>query len=225
MAFASNKSGEEKKSPLAGWLGKKKPQEVEDDFPEVNVEAGLTRALRGVKAHQEQKISVHEQVKPIREALTSIESALYAIDRLRDILEQACDIAVSAKDADDIGARALLAESYDDLRMSIETSIKKIDPSAALLIGKNQRHVDVNLGGKTRYSISPIRLDTSEKGLHLIPPRNAFEASDEVDAVLDHLDKALHKADKAAGNYCRDAQYLIARMNATIAAAGEEAAA
>ena len=114
--------------------------------------------------------------------------------------------------------RSLLAESYDELRLSINEALEKIDPRAAVLIGKGQRHIDVMLGGRTKYSVSPMRLDVSEKGLDLPPPADAFATYEEIDTVLDHLDKALGRADRAAASYCRDAQYLIARMKADLAA-------
>lgn len=216
MAFATNKqSGEQAKrrSPLAGWLGKK--GDAGDEIPAMDVAGGLDRALRNRRANIEES-NEETRENPVRDALTAIEAALYAIDRVRDILEQACEVALSAKDVEDEGGRALLAESYDELRLSINDSLDKIDPRAAVLIGKGQRHIDVMLGGRTKYSVSPMRLDVSEKGLDLPPPAEAFSSYEEIDIVLDHLDKALGRADRAAASYCRDAQYLIARMKADL---------
>lgn len=213
MAFALNKQSGTKKSPLAGWLGRK-GQNGDNDLPEMDVAGGLNRALKNVQsaAEVEQSSKQEQQGNPVRDALSAIEAALYAIDRVRDILEQACEVVLSARDVEEIGGRAMLAESYDELRLSIDEALEKIDPRAAILIGKNHRHLDVSLGGKARYSVSPVRLDISEKGLHLFPPRDAFAELDEIDAVLEQLDKALSRSDRAAASYCRDAQYLIARM-------------
>lgn len=222
MAFASNKMNDaaapKKRSPLAGWLGKK-PVDVEDDAPMADVEAGLDRALRHRRATIERRSQMNrENHNPARDALAAIESALYAIDRVRDILEQACDVALSAKDVEEPGGRAMMAESYDELRLSINEALDKIDPRAAILIGRGNRHIDVNLGGRTRYSVSPFRLDVSEHGLNLPPPADAFATYEEIDDILHHLDMALGRADRAAANYCRDAQYLIARMRSDAAA-------
>ncbi len=219
MAFAINKkpnSQPRRRSPLAGWLGKKNDPSS-DEIPAMDVAGGLDRALRNRKATIEES-NPEARENPVRDALAAIEAALYAIDRVRDILEQACEVAISAKDADDAGGRALLAESYDELRLSINESLEKIDPRAAVLIGKSQRHIDVTLGGRAKYSVSPIRLDIGEKGLDLPPPADGFATYEEIDTVLDHLDKALARADHAAASYCRDAQYLIARMKAELAA-------
>ncbi len=212
MAFAVNKQNGTRKSPLAGWLGRK-GQGGETEIPELDVAAGLNRALNNARRPAPDAAAGHaEQSNPVRDALTAIEAALYAIDRVRDILEQACEVAVSAREVEDAGGRALLAESYDELRLSIDEALEKIDPRAGVLIGKNNRHLDVALGGKARYSVSPVRLDISDKGLDLAPPRDAFAEIEEIDAALAQLDKALSRADRAAASYCRDAQYLIARM-------------
>lgn len=227
MAFAINKvqgarpaetvGPRKKRSPLAGWLGKKSAESEEDELPALDVAGGLNRALRNAQQRAEHRSSTIDE-NPVRDALTAIEAALYAIDRVRDILEQACEVTISAKDVDDAGGRALLAESYDELRLSINEALEKIDPRAAVLIGKGQRHIDVMLGGRTRYSVSPMRLDVSENGLDLPPPAEAFATYEEIDEILAHLDTALGRADRAAASYCRDAQYLIARMKAEAAA-------
>ena len=212
MVFAVNKPQAAKKSPLAGWLNKKQDKGGKGELPEMDVAGGLDRALRSSNTIADQPRPDHDE--PVRNALAAIETVLYAIDRVRDILEQGCEIALSAKNIEEVSGRAMLAESYDELRLSIDASLEKIDPRAVVLIGKNQRHLDVLLGGKTRYSVSPMRLDVSDKGLNLSPPRDAFETYEEIDDILDQLDKALSRCDRAAASYCRDAQYLIARMNA-----------
>lgn len=216
MAFALQKSQssrkESKRSPLAGWLGMKARDE-EDALPQLDVVGGVNRALRGSKTMGDATASDKDDKHPVRDALGSIEAALYVIDRIRDTLEQACELAISAQDVEDAGGRALLAERYDDLRLSIDRALTDADPRAVMLLGGGQRHLDVHLGGKTRYSVSPMCLDLSEKGLNLSPPREAFAGPDEVEATLEELDRALGRADRAAAAYCRDAQYLIARMN------------
>ena len=216
MAFAINRTAgpkKAKKSPLAGWLGRKQNTASEYALPELDVAAGVSRALRVSAAVDiaPDEHETHPAEDPIRDALATIESALYAIDAVREILEQACDVVVSAKDVPEPGGRALLAESYDELRLSINRTVKQSDSRAGALIGKEARHMDVNLGGKTHYAVSAMRLDVGERGLNLSPPRQAFSSDDEISETLAELDNALHRADRAAAGYCRDAQYLIAR--------------
>ncbi len=214
MAFALQKSAEKKsskRSPLAGWLGKRSKSD-DDALPEIDIDAGVNRALKKTEI-PEKKSEDKDPQNDVRDALGAIEAALYAIDRIRDTLEQACEVVVSAKDIDDPGGRALLAERYDELRLGVDGILNSVDPRAAMLIGSGQRHFDVALGGKARYSISPAKLDTSNEGLNLTPPGEAFANDDEIERILGELDTALLRADRSAAGYCRDAQYLIARMN------------
>ncbi len=228
MAFNLDKgaagAGEKKtkRSPLAGLFGLGGQSHHDDEaLPAMDVAAGLDRALRLTTPGAAATKSASGEpscADNIREALSSIENALYSIDKIRDIIEQAYEVAISAQDVEDVGGRALLAESYDELRLSINSAVDAIDEKAAMLIGKNLRQIDVKLGGKAHYSISPVRLDISQKGLDLNPPRDAFATFDEINDILDELDTALKKADRAASGYCRDAQYLIARLQTAEAA-------
>lgn len=219
MAFALNKGASAdagkkmKRSPLAGLFGRNGQQAEEQELPAMDVAAGLDRALRRTAgAAAPLKASETQTGDNIREALASIESALYTIDRIRDIIEQAYEVALSANDTEEAGARALLAESFDELRLSINSAVEAADDRAATLVGKNQRQIDVKLGAKAHYSVSPSRLDASQKGLNINPPRDAFATFDEIAVSLEELDAALQKADRAANAYCRDAQFLIAKL-------------
>jgi hypothetical protein len=185
----------------------------------MDVAAGLDRALRRTGGRETPVAPQTNADNNIKDALVAIESALYSIDRVREIIEQAYEVALSAHEAEEAGARALLAESFDELRLQINSTIEAIDDRAATLIGKNPKQIDVKLGGKAHYSVSPFRLDASPKGLNITPPRDAFETYEEVNAALDELDVALKRADRAAAAYCRDAQFLIARLGGEAAAA------
>jgi hypothetical protein len=209
-----------RRSPFGGFLGRR-DEAAEEQLPPIDIAAGLSRILNA-PAPKPVAAAPSVDVEPIRNALASIEAALFAIDEVRHIIEQAYEVAISAQDVEDVGGRSLLAESYDELRLSINRTIDDVDERAALLIGKNQRHLDVKLGGKAHYSVSPTRLDASSKGLNLEPPRDAFATFDEINNVLAELDSALKKADRAAAGYCRDAQYLINRLNQGLAGAAPE---
>ncbi len=226
MASASDRSASQeapkkpKRSPLAGLFGLNNQQPEEQDLPAMDVAAGLDRALRrSAGAAAPTKKTEARGGDNIREALAAIESALYSIDRVRDIIEQAYEVALSAHESQEAGARALLAESFDELRLSINAAVEAVDDRASTLIGKNQRQIDVKLGGKAHYSVSPCRLDASPKGLNINPPNDAFSTFEEISASLDELDAALKKADRAAASYCRDAQYLIGKMQEQASAA------
>jgi len=219
VAFALNKSASEdsekkpKRSPLAGLFGIAAQSPEEPELPAMDVAAGLDRALRRTAvAAAPEKDQNAQTVDNIRNALGAIESSLYVVDRIRDVIEQAYEVALSANDTEEAGARALLAESFDELRLSINSIIEGVSDRAAALVGKNQRQIDVKLGGKAHYSVSPCRLDASQKGLNINPPRDAFSTFDEIAASLEELDAALQKADRSANAYCRDAQFLISKL-------------
>lgn len=218
MAFLLNRAADDsdrkpKRSPLAGLFGMTGQQTEEPDLPAMDVAGGLDRALRGATgATVQARRTTDQSTNNIREALGAIESSLFTIDRVRDIIEQAYEVALSANDTEEAGARALLAESFDELRLSISTVVDAVDDRASTLVGKAQRQIDVKLGGKAHYSVSPCRLDATAKGLNINPPRDAFATFDEIAASLEELDAALVKADRAANAYCRDAQFLIGKL-------------
>ncbi len=195
---------------FGGLFGLKKKQDPTEALPAMDVAAGVSRALRPASAA---KPTQDDSAEPsaVREALTAIEAALYAIDRVREIIADAADVAGSAKSAADAGARALLAERYDDVRLSINLALENADERAAPLLGKSQRQIDVRLGGQAHYSVSPRRLDVAAAGLDISPPKEAFASDEEINASLAELDRALTRLDDAAALYCRDAEYLIAR--------------
>jgi hypothetical protein len=208
-----------KRGGLSGLFGFRSTAVDAEDLPAMDVAAGLDRALRRTGVREAPQQAAPNFDNNIRDALLAIESALYSIDRVREIIEQAYEVALSAHEAEEAGARALLAESFDELRLQINSTVEGIEDRAATLIGKNPKQIDVKLGGKAHYSVSPFRLDVSSKGLSITPPRDAFETYDEINAALDELDVALKRADRAAAAYCRDAQFLIARLNNDEAAA------
>ncbi len=219
MAFASNKGASEearkraKRSPLAGLFGLHGQHTDESELPAMDIAGGLDRALRrSAGSSAPAKKGDDHSSNNIREALSAIESSLYTIDRVREIIEQAYEVALSAHEVEEVGARALLAESFDELRISINAAIDAVDDRAATLIGKTQRQIDVKLGGKAHYSVSPCRLDASSKGLAINPPSDAFSTFEEINRSLDELDAALKKADRAGSAYCRDAQFLIGKL-------------
>ncbi len=204
---------------ISGLFGFTAAAPDDEALPAMDVEGGVDRALRRAGAQSKPAEEPPPQAdNNIREALVAIESALYSIDRVREIIEQAYEVALSAHDVEEPGARALLAESFDELRLSINAAIESADDRGSTLIGKNSRQIDVKLGAKAHYSVSPFRLDSTSKGLSITPPRDAFATFEEISAALDELDGALKKADRAASAYCRDAQFLMARLSGAQAA-------
>ncbi|MGF1543141.1 MAG: hypothetical protein ACFB00_01305 [Parvularculaceae bacterium] len=190
-------------------FGKKSSAE-DSTLPEMNVAAGVSRALKPTSSAGA-KPTADAARADVRDALAAIEAALTVIDQVREIVEEALDLVDTVANVDDAGGRALLAERYDDMRQSIDAALEDADERAAPLIGRTQRQIDVRLADHAHYSVSPTRLAPSPDGLALEPPRDAFDEDDEVGAARTALSRALDILDGAAALYCRDAQYLIAR--------------
>ncbi|MEM9168532.1 MAG: hypothetical protein AAGC56_02675 [Pseudomonadota bacterium] len=193
-----------------GGLFRRRNATPVEELPAINAAAGLDRVLRQ-KTERPAAVGVDPEV--VRAALARIEAALFAIDDVREIVEQAQDVVLSARELEDAGGRALLAESYDELRQSIDRAVDQFDENAARLVGFEAEELVVPLVGQASLSVTPMRLDTSSGGLGLSPPRDAFASFDEIKAITAELDAALARADRAAAGYVGDAQYLIARLD------------
>lgn len=209
QARRANDGHEAKWRPFAGLRARK---ERDEPTPEINFAAGLNRVLQSHSSAQ--KARPKHDAKPFHDALAAIEGALYVIDQLHEVLAQANDVALAARAVQDAGQRALLAETYDELRLKINEALDNLDTDAARLLGRARKAFSVPLGDKTAYTISPSRLDISAAGLNLTPPREAFSALEEIAATMGELDAASVKLERVAAGYCRDAQYLITKMGA-----------
>ncbi len=151
-------------------------------------------------------------------ALQAIEATLYALDDIRARIEEACEVALAAREAEDEAGRALLAERYDDLRLQIEPLAEGAEYEGVNLLGRRATSLDDECGGRARYCVFAARLNLGEKSLHLPPPRDAFGPLEEVDAIIDRLDRALSRMDRIEEIYCRDAQALSLRLTGATAA-------
>ncbi|MEL7028482.1 MAG: hypothetical protein AAGL49_04560 [Pseudomonadota bacterium] len=198
-------------------LGKSGPRaEIED----VDVSVGLNRALAHARSRSAKlRTRAHED---IAFALQAIEAALFAIDEIRGLLEEAGEVVEAARAAPDLGGRALLAERYDDLRLAVDEIAGSAEFEGVSLLSEDARSLEVELGRKARYLVAPLRLAVSAKGLHLPPPEDAFAETEEIDRVAEKIAAGQKRVSRATETYCRDAQVLGARLVAG-AVDGEEA--
>lgn len=185
------------------------------DGGEVDISVGLNRALAHARSRSARlRSSVHEDVEL---ALQSIEAALFAIDEIRELLREACDIASAAAETTDLGGRALLAERYDDVRAAVDDIAGSAEFDGVTLLAENARALEVELGQKARYLVAPFRLNIGPKGLDLPPPETAFAEAEEIAQCGEALLAGLVRLDRAAETYCRDAQVLGARVLSALA--------
>ena len=185
---------------------KKKTEDVAVDFS-----APLERALKNPLQPQE-VVTDYKPSPELRETLSAIEASFYVIDQVREVLIEASQLVLRAKDIEELAGRALLAEQYDELRQSITHILEDADADALKLLGPDAKPKSATLSSHSNYTVDPACLDVSEDGLDLPPPAEAFSSTAEVADVLGHLEKALAKVDRTAGYYMKDAQFLISRL-------------
>lgn len=192
-------------------LFKAKPAEAEPEIF-VDLKASAARALRNPLRESPIAPQDNAACKPALEALAAIEASFFVIDNLQDVLVEASQIVLSATTIDDIAARSLLAERYDELRLSIDGVLDNSDPKTVTILGQNAAKKAIPLPGGALYHLTSTNLYLGEQGLDLPPPLEAFSTNMEIALVLGKLDDALCKLSKTSESYMRDTQFLIARI-------------
>ncbi len=223
MVFSSRKTQEQSspqkpidaskksiKKGLGGLLKRKK--NTEDVLPTADIGIGLSRALRKSNIAPTSTQEREADRKIIRETLESIESALYTMDKTREVLQQCFEIAMQARKSEDPAARALLADSYDDLRESLDQIAAETDARGQILVGRNAKNIELELTGRARYSISAFPVSNNQGGLNLSPPINAFDTDEEIIAMIGELREAHKRVARFTTDYCRDAKFLMSRL-------------
>ncbi len=185
---------------------KKKTEDETVDFS-----APLARALKNPVDRQ--ATPAGKPIDPeLRQMLSAIEATFYVIDQVREVLSEASQLVLRAKDVEQLAGRALLAEQFDELRQSITQILEDADSDAQQLLGSPAKPLSAQLNAQSRYTIAPARLDISEGGLNLPPPVEAFSTTSEIAGILGALEQALGKLDDISSDYMRDAKFLISRL-------------
>lgn len=169
------------------------PPPVEE--PRVSASA-IKRALRHTAA-MPQSHSASVQGQRVATALSTIETAVLAIDVIADRLREAAGLVNEAGKTDNLGRRALLAGRFDDVRSEIDATVgsaahNRINLINGMLIGGRSAAFDIALDGEGRAGIalSVVNLTTGARGLALSPPRTAFAEDAEISMILDEIDRA-----------------------------------
>ncbi len=169
------------------------PPPVEE--PRVSASA-IKRALRHTAA-MPQSHSAGLQGQRVATALSTIETAVLAIDVIADRLREAAGLVSEAGKTDNMGRRALLAGRFDDVRSEIDATVgsaahNRINLINGMLIGGQSPAFDITLDvdGRAGIAISVVNLTTGARGLALSPPRTAFAEDAEINMILDEIDRA-----------------------------------
>lgn len=163
--------------------------------PRVSASA-IKRALRHT-ATTPQSHSAAIQGQRVATALSTIETAVLAIDVIADRLREAAGLVSEAGKTDNLGRRALLAGRFDDVRSEIDATVgsaahNRINLINGMLIGGQSPAFDIALDaeGRSGIALSIVNLTTGARGLALSPPRTAFAEDAEINMILDEITRA-----------------------------------
>lgn len=189
-----------------------------EETPSVTPEA-VKRALR-IRGNATGSLSAAELGQQIATALSTIETAVLAIDAIADRLREAADLVSDAGASEDHGRRALLAGRYDDLRAEIDAiagsaSHNRVNLIAGRRIGGKLTTFDIPLDGDGRsgIAIQVANLTTGEAGLSLSPPRDAFADDAEIEAIAAELAAARETAARVSERFADHAALISDRLD------------
>ena len=189
-------------------------------------QAALKRALRSTAMASGSQLAA-ELGQRIATALSTVETAVLAIDAVTERLREAADLVADAGRNADIGRRALLAGRYDDLRAEIDAIVgsashNRVNLIGGRCIGGQHTSFEIALDGEDRagISISVVNLTTGESGLSLSPPRDAFADDAEIETISAEIAAARATAATAAERFSDHAALIADRLARLIAIAG-----
>ena len=201
-------------------------EETVEAAPQVTRDA-VERALRGT-SRSSGSLSAAELGQKIATSLSTVETAVLAIDAVSDLLREAADLAADAARSDDLGRRALLAGRYDDLRSEIDAIVGAASHNRVNLIAgrRSPRHpasfeIALDAEGRRGIAVPIFNLTTGAEGLAISPPRSAFELDDEIDMILCEIDRAREMTDTAAARLADHAALVAERIETLRSEAGD----
>ena len=194
---------------------KRKPKQ--EETPRVTPGA-IKRALRSLPASGNSR-SAAILGQSIATALSTIETAVLAIDVVNDSLREAASLAREASNTDNPARRALLAERFDDVRSEIDATVgsathNRVNLINGRLIGGKQATFEVPLDqeGRSGIAISVVNLTTGARGLSLSPPRSAFAEDDEITMILEEIDRAQTRITEVSIRFADHATFIANRL-------------
>jgi len=188
--------------------------------------AALKRALRST-ATASGSLTAAELGQRIATALSTIETAVLAIDAVAERLREAADLVADAGRSADLGRRALMADRYDDLRAEIDAIVGSASHNRVNLISGRRiagQHASFKIAldseARAGVSIPIVNLTTGPGGLSLSPPRSAFADDTEIEAIAAELATARLTGASAAERFADQAALIADRLARLIEIAG-----
>lgn len=203
---------------------RREPQSAEET-PQVSRET-LARVLRSGNGARG-SLSAAELGQSIATSLSTIETAVLAIDALAERLREAHDLLADAARNPDLGRRALLSGRYDDLRDEIDAIVGSASHNRVNLINGRLiegRHASfstaLDLEGRAGVSLPVVNLTSSPEGLSLSPPRSAFAEDSEISMIAAEIDAARDRVLRISEHYADHAVMMADRLSRLQVAAG-----
>ncbi|HEY4345795.1 MAG TPA: hypothetical protein VGN05_15705 [Parvibaculum sp.] len=180
--------------------------------------SAVARALRHSAAASNYR-SAAELGMRIATALSTIETAVLAIDAVNDRLREAANLVEGANKNDNLGRRALLAGRYDDVRAEIDAVVgsaahNRINLINGCMIGGVYTAFDISLDeeGRAGIAIGVVDLTTGASGLALSPPRSAFAEDVEISTILGEIEAAQIRIAEVSMRFADHAALIADRL-------------
>lgn len=188
--------------------------------------AAIRRALRHAAAVNGSS-SAAELGQRIATGLSTIETAVLAIDTVADRLREARDLVHAAQATEDTGRRALFAGRYDDVRAEIDAAVgsashNRVNLINGRLIGGQHPALDIAVdeSGRAGIAIQVVNLTTGAGGLALSPPRSGFADDAELATIAAEIDAAQTLVSHVSGRFLDHAALISYRLARLQSAAG-----
>lgn len=184
----------------------------------IDMKNGIGRALRHVKSAQRSSQGLAERAA---RAISVVEGTLVATDAVDAALNEMQDIVSHALAAQDADTRMLCAQRYADLVDRIDTIVAGAVFDGVNLIDLGRGNIELvsPIGSQPRHTIGHIVLVTSERGLNLKVPRQAFREDAEIEAAGHALTRARARLIKSADTFLNQASCLAPLLGGAAAAA------
>ncbi len=195
----------------------KRPQPPEEE-PRAGKSA-IKRALRhsAVASNYRSAAILGERIAT---ALSTIETAVLAIDVVNDRLREAANLVEAARVTDNLARRELLAGRYDDVRSEIDATVgaashNRVNLINGLLIGGRSAAFNIALDndGRSDIAVGVVNLTTGARGLSLSPPRTGFSDDDEIATILAEIDHSQTRLAEVSLRFADHAAFIADRLS------------
>ena len=146
-------------------------------------------------------------------AINQITDVVEALGAIRDVLRVLAETVIKASAETDDALRALLSEDYDDNRRRVADVLAAQSEKVLALLGPDAsaHRLPLKSGGEYYIAAFPVSVDSGS--LDLPPPSDGFSSQREIALIMEKVDSAISRLDRAAKIYNQDKAFLSARVD------------